>query len=75
MDLPFAVYLSSSGSVVYITGDKLTDIIRKAIRKACPRMPKKGVQLYSCHSISVLACIDLFEAGMSPSFIRKDSDG
>ena len=71
MDLPLTVYLDANGSVIYLTGDKLTDIIRKAVKKAHPHMPEKEVQLYSCHSIRVWACVELFEAGMSPDFIRK----
>ena len=49
MNFPFTVYLSADVSVTYLTGEKLTDIIRKAVRKAHPHIPEKEVQLYSCH--------------------------
>ena len=71
MHLPLTVYLDGTGLVNYLTGDKLTQVIRKAVRKVYPDMPEKEVQLYSCHSIRVWACVELFEAGMQPEFIKK----
>ena len=71
MHLPLTVYLDDTGSVAYLTGDKLTQVIRRAVRKVYPDMPEKEVQLHSCHSIRVWACVELFEAGMQPEFIKK----
>ena len=49
----------------------MTEMIRKAVRKVYPDMPKEEVVKYSTHSIRVWACVSLDEARKSLDFIKK----
>ena len=69
--LPLAIYLNEKKQVKYLTPNKVTEILRKAVRKAYPDKPAHEVMRYSTHSIRVWACVLLDEAGKSPDFIKK----
>ena len=69
--LPLTIYKNKDGEIKYMTHQKVTDIIRKAVKKVYPSMPKETLAKYSCHSIRVWACVCLDEAGKSPDFIKK----
>ena len=69
--LPLTVFKTKEGDIKYMTHQKVTDIIRKAVKKVYPSMPKETLAKYSCHSIRVWACVCLDEAGKSPDFIKK----
>lgn len=71
MDLPLAVFKDTDGTVKYTTHKKVTELIRKAVKKAYPDISKSDLMKYSSHSIRVWACVALDEAGMPPDFIKK----
>ena len=69
--LPLTIYKNKDGEVKYMTHQKVTEIIRKAVKKVYPSMPKETLAKYSCHSIRVWACVCLDEADKSPDIIKK----
>ena len=71
MDLPIAVYKNKKGQIKYLTGATLTNMIRRAVKQVYPDISKEELLLYSCHSLRVWACVELYEAGKSPDFIKK----
>ena len=71
MSKPLAVFKDKKGEVCYVTQSKVTEVIRRAVKKVYPDMVKKELMKYSCHSIRVWACVTLDEAGMSPDFIKN----
>ena len=71
LDLPLAVFKDKDGIVKYTTRQKVTDVIRKAVKRAYSDMSRKDLMKYSSHSIRVWACVALDEAGMQPDFIKK----
>ena len=72
MNMPLTIFKNKNGEVKYVTHQKVTEIIRKAVEKVYPGMPKETLLKYSCHSIRVWACVCLDEAGKPPDFIKKD---
>ena len=69
--LPLTVYKNKDGEIKYMTHQRVTEIIRKAVKKVYPNITKEELAKYSCHSIRVWACVCLDEAGKSPDFIKK----
>ena len=69
-NLPFAVYENTQGNMTYLTTKKLTDYIRNCTKQAHPDMPEQELQLYSCHSMRVWACMLLHQMGKSGDYIR-----
>ena len=67
-DIPVACY-SYKGTLVYLTGKRIANLFRKAVKAIHPKTSKAELQRYSAHSLRVWACILLDEAGMSPEFI------
>jgi hypothetical protein len=71
LELPLAVFANKSGDVKYLTGSKITEILRKAAKRAHPDWTKEQINKISAHSIRVWACVLLSEAGKQPDFIKK----
>ena len=72
MDLPIAVYKNKKGQIKYLTGATLTIMMRRrAAREVYPDISREELLLYSCHSLRVWACVERYEAGKSPDFIKK----
>ena len=71
VDLPVAIYVNKKVEVKYLASNKVTEIIRKAVRKTYPDMKNEEVMKYSTHSIRVWACVSVDEAGKSADFIKK----
>jgi hypothetical protein len=69
--LPLTIFKNKSGEVKYMTHQKVTDIIRKAVKTVYPDMPKDTLNKYSGHSIRIWACVCLDEVGKSTDFIKK----
>jgi hypothetical protein len=69
--MPVAVYKTKKGKVIYLTGNKNAELLRKAIKKVCPDTTLDKLKRYSAHSLRVWACILLDEAGKLPNFIKK----
>ena len=57
--------------IKYMTHQKVTDIIRKAVKAVYPNMPKETLMRDSCHSIRVWACVCLDKVGKQSDFIKK----
>ena len=68
-DMPSAVFINAEGKLKYLTSAKVTEIIRKAVKKMYPDILKKELMKYSTHAIRVWACVSLDEANKYPSFI------
>jgi hypothetical protein len=67
---PVAVY-NQKTSFAYITGSRVTALLRKAVRLVYPDKSKEELNKFSAHSFRVWACVLLDEAGKSPDFIKK----
>ena len=57
MTKPLAVFKYKKGEMCYVTQSKVTDVIRRAVKKVYPDMVKKELLKYSCHSIRVWVCV------------------
>ena len=63
MDLLVVIHVNSKGEAKYLTSNKVTEIIRKVVRKVYPDMPHDEIMKYPTHSIRVWVCVSLTEAG------------
>jgi hypothetical protein len=70
-DMPVAVYKTKKGKVIYLTGNKIAELLRKAIKKVRPDTTPDKLKHYPAHSLRVWACILLNEAGKLPDYIKK----
>ena len=57
--------------MLYLTGNKITELLRAAVRTIQPDTSKEDLKRYSTHSLRVWACVLLDEAGKSPEYIKK----
>ncbi len=71
-DMPVAIYKTEKGKVIYLTGNKIAELLCKAIKKVCPDTTLDKLKRYSAHSLQVWACVLLDKAGKSPDYIKKD---
>ena len=71
MKLPLTIFKNKNGEIKYMTHQKVTEIIKIAVKTVYPNVPKNTLNTYSCHSIKVWACVCLNEAGKSLDFIKK----
>jgi hypothetical protein len=70
-DMPVAVYKTKKGKVIYLTGNKIAKLLRKAIKKVRPDTTPDELKRYSAHSLRVWACVLLDKAGKLPNYIKK----
>ena len=56
---------------VYLTGKRIAILFREAVKAIHPKTSKANISWYSDHSLRVMACVLLDEAGMSPEFIMS----
>ncbi len=70
-DMPVAVYKTKKGKVIYLTGNKIAELLYKAVKKVGPDTTPDELKNYSAHSLRVWACVLLDEAGKSPDYIKK----
>jgi hypothetical protein len=66
--MPVACY-SYKGTLNYLTGKRIAQLFREAVKAIYPTTSDAELQRYSAHSLRVWACVLLDEAGMSPDFI------
>ncbi len=52
-DLPIAVYETKKGKVIYLTGNKIAELLRKAVKEARPNTTPDELKQYSTHSLRV----------------------
>jgi hypothetical protein len=69
--MPAAVYKTKKGKVIYLTGNKIAELLRKAVKKVCPDTTLDELRRYSAHSLRVWACILLNEVGKLLDYIKK----
>jgi hypothetical protein len=70
-DMPVAVYNTKKGKIIYLTGNKIAELLRKAVKKVCPNTTPDKLKWYSAHSLRVWACVLLDEAGKLLDYIKK----
>jgi hypothetical protein len=70
-DMPVAVYKTKKGKVIYLTGNKIAELLRKAVKEVRPNITPDKLKQYSAHSLRVWACVLLNEAGKLPDYIKK----
>jgi hypothetical protein len=70
-DLPLAMYKTKQGEHLYLTGGKIAELLRGAVKQIRPDTSPEDVKQYSAHSLRVWACVLLDEAGKSPDYIKK----
>jgi hypothetical protein len=70
-DMPVTVYKTKKGKVIYLTGNKIAKLLRKAIKKVQLDTTLDELKLYSAHFLRVWACVLLEEAGKLPDYIKK----
>ncbi len=70
-DMPVAVYKTKKGKVIYLTGNKIAELLWKAIKKVRPENTPDKIKQYSAHSLRVWACVLLDKAGKLPDYIKK----
>jgi hypothetical protein len=73
--LPVAVYKTKKGKIIYLTGNKIAELLQKAIKKVRPDTTLDELKQYSAHSWRVWACVLLDKAGKSPDYINRGSAG
>jgi hypothetical protein len=69
--MPVAVYKTKKGKVIYLTGNKIAELLQKAVKKVRPNTAPDELKHYSTHSLRVWACVLLDEAGKLPDYIKK----
>jgi hypothetical protein len=65
------VIQEKKGKVIYLTGDKIAKLFRKAIKKVHSDTTPDKVNRYSSHSLRIWACVLLDEAGKLANSIKK----
>jgi hypothetical protein len=70
-DMLVAVYKTKKGKVIYLTGNKIDELLRKAVKKVRPDTTLDKLKQYFAHFLRVSACILLNEAGKLPDYIKK----
>jgi hypothetical protein len=71
VDMPVTVYKMKKGKVIYLTGNKIAKLLRKAVKEVRPDTTPDELKWYSAHSLRVWACVLLDEAGKLPDYIKK----
>jgi hypothetical protein len=59
------------GKVIYLTGNKIAKLLRKAVKEVRPDTTLDELKRYSSHSLRVWACVLLNKAGKLPDYIKK----
>jgi hypothetical protein len=70
-NLPIAMYKSKQGKTLYLTGTKIAELLRAAVRAIRPDTTKEELKRYSAHSLRIWVCVLLDEASKSPEYIKK----
>jgi hypothetical protein len=66
-----AVCVNKNGNTKYLTGNKISDVLRTIARIVHPDLSKDKIKRFSSHSGRVWALVLLDEAGMSPDFCKS----
>jgi hypothetical protein len=52
-DMPVVVYKRKKGKVIYLTGNKIAELLRKTIKEVRPDTTSDKLKRYLAHSLSV----------------------
>ena len=66
-----SVQIKSFSNYIYLTGNKIAELLRKAVKSVRPDTTSEELKRYSAHSLRVWACVLLDEAGKPPDYIKK----
>jgi hypothetical protein len=66
-----AVFVNKHGLTRYLTGKKISNILRSIARAVHPDLLEDAIKRYSSHSGQVWALVLLDEAGMTPDFMKS----
>jgi hypothetical protein len=69
--MPIVLYKTKKGKVIYLTGNKIAEFPRKAVKKVRPNTTPDKLKQYSAHSLWVWACVLLDDAGKLLDYIMK----
>ncbi len=69
--MPVTVYKTKKGKVIYLTGNKIAELLQKAVKEIRPDTTPEKLKRYSTHSLRVWACVLLDEAGKLANYIKK----
>jgi hypothetical protein len=69
--MPVVVYKTKKGKVTYLTGNKIAELLQKAIKEVRPDTTPDELKRYSAHSLRVWACVLLDKAKKLPNYIKK----
>jgi hypothetical protein len=70
-DMPIVVCKIKKGKVIYLTGNKIAELLRKAVKKVRPTTTPDELKRYSAHSLRVWACVLLDKVVKLPDYIKK----
>jgi hypothetical protein len=70
-DMPVVVYKTKKGKVIYLTSNKIAELLQKAVKEVQPDTTPDKLKQYSAHSLRVCACVLLDEVGKLPDYIKK----
>jgi hypothetical protein len=69
--MPVTIYKTEIGKVIYLTGNKIAELLRKAVKEVRPDTTSDKIKRYSAHSLRVWACVLLDKSGKLPDYIKK----
>jgi hypothetical protein len=69
--MPLGVYRTKKGKSIYLTGNKIAELLRKTVKSVRPDTTSEDIKQYSAHSLRVWACVLLDKAGKPPDYIKK----
>jgi hypothetical protein len=61
-DMPITLYKTKKGKAIYLTGNKIAELLQKAVQKVPPDTSLDKLKRYSAHSLQVWAYVLLDEA-------------
>jgi hypothetical protein len=70
-DMPITLYKTKKGKVIYLTGNKIAELLQKAVEKLRLDTNLDKLKRDSAHSLQVLAWVLLDEARKLPDYIKK----
>ena len=69
--MPLGVYRTKKGKSIYLTGNKIAELLRNPVKSVRPDTTSEDIKQYSAHSLRVWACDFLDEAGKPTNYIKK----
>ncbi len=65
-DMPVTIYKTKKDKIFYLTGNKIAELLRKAVKAVRPDTATDYLKKYSAHLLRIWACVLLDKAGKSP---------